>query len=148
MATRSLIALQNNDKTITYIYCHNDGYLSHNGKILKEHYTDIEKIKKLLSLGDLSSLGIEPISTPDDWDWDKRNTDHCVAYKDRGETGVGAKTYPNLNDFLFTAPYESDAEFVYVFINGEWKYFDVNLFNYRQNRNKEDYTEKELKDIK
>ena len=56
MATRSLIGYLEPDGTYTAIYCHNDGYLSYNGFILLNHYNDIEKIKNLLSGGDVSSL--------------------------------------------------------------------------------------------
>jgi hypothetical protein len=58
MSTRSAIAIQENkDGPIKYAYCHYDGYISHNGKILNEHYRDPAKVKELLSEGDLSSLG-------------------------------------------------------------------------------------------
>jgi len=54
MATRSLIAVVhgNNYKTV---YCHWDGYLSHNGRILQEHY-DSPKANNLVALGNVSSL--------------------------------------------------------------------------------------------
>ena len=54
MSTRSLIAVVhgNNYKTI---YCHWDGYLSHNGRILQEHY-DSPKANNLVALGNVSSL--------------------------------------------------------------------------------------------
>jgi len=35
MATRSRIAIENQDGTVTSIYCHFDGYLSGVGKLLK-----------------------------------------------------------------------------------------------------------------
>lgn len=40
MSTNSTISLflEDQNKFMT-VYCHSDGYLSHNGKILKEHYT-------------------------------------------------------------------------------------------------------------
>ena len=49
MATRSTIAVVNPDNTVTQIYCHWDGYLSHNGRILKESYTDLNAVKELIS---------------------------------------------------------------------------------------------------
>ena len=54
MGTRSLIAVVhgNNYKTV---YCHWDGYLSHNGRILQEHY-DSPKANNLVALGNISSL--------------------------------------------------------------------------------------------
>ena len=38
MATRSRIAIEKQDGTVDSIYCHWDVYLSHNGKILFNHY--------------------------------------------------------------------------------------------------------------
>ena len=57
MATRGTIALEFADGTVGMVYSHWDNYLSHNGKILLENYTDPFKLQKLIDLGDLSSLG-------------------------------------------------------------------------------------------
>ena len=59
MATRSTIAIEHEDGTVEQVYCHFDGYLSHNGKILQEHYTDRSKVEQLVALGDMSILGNE-----------------------------------------------------------------------------------------
>jgi hypothetical protein len=56
MATRSTIALEFADGTIGQVYCHWDGYLSNNGKLLDDHYTDPFKVRELIDLGGLSSL--------------------------------------------------------------------------------------------
>ena len=55
MATRSSIAMKT-ENGIRGIYCHWDGYPDHNGKILSESYTDADKVKALIDLGDISSL--------------------------------------------------------------------------------------------
>jgi len=52
-----MIAMENPDGTVTAVYCHNDGYLEHNGQVLHDHYSDPEKVKDLIALGRLSSLG-------------------------------------------------------------------------------------------
>ena len=56
MATRSIIAIENEDGSVTSVYCHFDGYISVNGKTLNEHYQDPNKVKALIALGSLSSL--------------------------------------------------------------------------------------------
>ena len=56
MATRSTIALEFADGTVQQIYCHWDGYLEHNGKILFNHYVDPYKTRDLIDMGDISSL--------------------------------------------------------------------------------------------
>ncbi len=37
MATRSTIALEFADGTVEQVYCHWDGYLDHNGALLRDH---------------------------------------------------------------------------------------------------------------
>jgi hypothetical protein len=54
MGTRSRIGVMHGDK-VKSIYCHWDGYLDFNGRILQEHY-DSSKANHLVALGDLSSL--------------------------------------------------------------------------------------------
>jgi hypothetical protein len=56
MGTRSTIALEFADGTVEQVYCHWDGYLENNGKILYAHYSDPFKLKELLALGAFSSL--------------------------------------------------------------------------------------------
>jgi hypothetical protein len=91
MGTRSTIAIQNADGTVTGIYCHWDGYTSNNGRILEENYTTEADVRELIALGDLSSLG-ETVGTKHSFDNAPRN--ECNAYgRDRGEKGVEAMTY-------------------------------------------------------
>ena len=56
MATRSTIAMEFADGTVQQIYCHWDGYLEHNGKILFNHYVDPYKTRELIDMGSISSL--------------------------------------------------------------------------------------------
>jgi len=56
MATRSRIAIENQNGTVTSIYCHNDGYIRHNGEILNSSYKDRSKVEELINLGDISIL--------------------------------------------------------------------------------------------
>jgi hypothetical protein len=97
MATRSRIAIENQDGTVKSIYCHWDGYLSNNGKILFDHF-DREKLEKLIELGDISSLGT--------------STENTVAYcRDRGED-FHSTGYSSVED-LFELGFESGVEYVY-----------------------------------
>jgi hypothetical protein len=59
MATRSTITVQNSDGNYITAYCHYDGYLSNNGKILIENYTSPNKVIKLVELGNIRALGPE-----------------------------------------------------------------------------------------
>lgn len=124
MATRSTIALELNDGRVMQIYCHWDGYLDHNGKILVEHYTDYDKIEKLLSYGDLSVLD-EEIGEKNDFE--NKTKGVCLYYgRDRGDKNVSAKYYESYQDYVDNANME---EYNYIFRNGEW--YVKNNYSYR-----------------
>lgn len=110
MATRSNIGILNQDGTVSYIYCHFDGYLEHNGAILNEHYTTEGKVRMLMELGDLSVLG-ENIGEKQDFENRVKGT--CLAYgRDRGESNTEAKT---IDYFEYT---KGDLEeYIYLFTN-------------------------------
>jgi hypothetical protein len=85
MATRSTIALEFADGTVQQIYCHWDGYLEHNGKILAEHYMDPFKVRSLIDGGSVSSLAAS-IDKPEGHSFDKSVDGYTVFYaRDRGE---------------------------------------------------------------
>jgi hypothetical protein len=112
MGTRSTIAIQNGDGTVTGIYCHWDGYFGHNGQILQDHYTDEGKVRELIALGHISSLGAE-IGTAHDFDEAPRG--ECNAYgRDRGERDVDAATAHNWRQFRG----EHGQEYNYLFTPG------------------------------
>ena len=56
MGTRSRIGIEMPDHTVVSVYCHWDGYVSHNGKILVEHYQNREDVEELIDGGSMSSL--------------------------------------------------------------------------------------------
>jgi hypothetical protein len=125
MSTRSTIAIEYENGTVAQIYCHHDGYLSHNGKMLLEHYTKVPKIVELIGLGDISYLG-EKIG--EKIDFLAPIYDQCKSYKrDRGEKNTGAKFFDNLKDYEKNHQYE-EYEYLFqqhtgswsVFINDEW----------------------------
>lgn len=126
MGTRSTIALEFADGSVQQVYCHWDGYLDHNGSILLEHYTDPFKVRDLIDNGDLSSLRPEiGVKHPFDYEWARRD-EYEAAYgnmttfyaRDRGETGVSARTFANFNDYANNHQYE---EFEYILRkDGQW----------------------------
>jgi hypothetical protein len=56
MATRSNIAILNEDGTVTRAYAHWDGYPSNNGRLLISHYNDPAKVRALICAGDVMAL--------------------------------------------------------------------------------------------
>jgi hypothetical protein len=128
MATRSYIGVRNADASVDYIYCHFDGYPEHNGKILTEHYSNINRVNELLNLGDLSVLGQ---FIGEKMDFDKRIQDTCLAYgRDRGKSNVGKKN--SGYDELIT---DQNVDYVYVFDGDYWECHStwnpelINLYN-------------------
>lgn len=126
MSTRSLICKELPDGQYYGVYCHSDGYLTFNGAMLIDHYSDSEKVDELLSFGDMSCLGkkIHPDpSIPHAFDFDKRQADVCVFYgRDRGETGIDARII-SLEDAQ-----DSWCEYMYIFgQDGVWRYYDLTL---------------------
>ena len=123
MATRSLIGKLNADGTITNIYCHWDGYPSHNGVILQEFYNTPVKVDQLLALGNLSALDEE---IGEKQDFDDRSTqggNWCLAYgRDRGESNQEAKTVTRKEFFSK----DHGVDYLYLYNNEmEWECYDA-----------------------
>ena len=135
MGTRSVIGVMHGD-VCKAVYCHWDGYLEHNGRILQEHY-DSTKANFLVALGDVSSLGKEigeahPFSqfeiNKDSPDFDKLMARHEEAEakgwttfygRDRGEENISWKTMTNWSQFedFFNG---CGAEYAYIMRDGVW----------------------------
>ena len=120
MATRSTIAVQLADGNIVQVYCHWDGYLSHNGKILLEHYNSQELAELVTRGGDLSTLA--PTFAPTaSHSFDHPQEGVCLLYgRDRSEPPESA-LYSDCEDYTYNRTQE---EFDYIYINGQWLVFE------------------------
>ena len=103
MSTRSKIGIINTDGSIDAIYCHSDGYPSHQTAILLDSYYSEERIRELINLGDISYLGhnIKPL-TPEHT-FDRPDPDTVIAYhRDRDEDwgDVSPRHYATKKEFL------------------------------------------------
>lgn len=112
MSTRCLIGRENADRTIDYIYCHHDGYISGVGEDLVNHYNNSKKVDELISLGDLSCLGTTPQATGEYTD----DTKYCISYKELGEDNTEAKQVQNLSEFLDV---RLGQQYIYLYRNIE-----------------------------
>jgi hypothetical protein len=56
MGTRSRIGIEMPDHTVVSVYCHWDGYVEGNGRILVEHYQNREDVQELIDGGSMSTL--------------------------------------------------------------------------------------------
>jgi hypothetical protein len=127
MGTRSRIGVMHGNK-VKSIYCHWDGYLSHNGRILQDSY-DSARANQLVALGDLSSLrpniGEKHAFSPFDIDmsreeYDSQYGDMCLFYgRDRGEKGTEHKVNHTFAEFLEQCDL-CGAEYYYIMENGQW----------------------------
>ena len=115
MATRSTIWIKKANGKYDGIYCHWDGYPDGVGTVLKEHFTDVEKVKALIELGAISQLW-ESIDCPVGHCFDSPAPNCTIAYhRDRGEE---LEVWRDMTiSELFTEDYN------YIFNNGKWKYF-------------------------
>jgi len=136
MATRSMIGVMHGD-ICKAVYCHWDGYLENNGRILFENY-DSAKANHLVSLGDISSLRetigekhpFSSIGTPNlsYEDYQKLYGKMTTFYgRDRDETGVDYKTYNSFKELVIAASGRG-AEYIYIMKDGQWYYSPVPSF--------------------
>ena len=136
MGTRSTIALEFADGTVQQVYCHWDGYLDHNGAILAEHYSDPFKLRDLIDMGDMSSLGkvigkkhpfgpaynetdaLKKAKVQKEVD-EARDAGYTTFYKrDRGEEGCEARKYKNSDEYFDCSQQE---EYDYILrTDGVW----------------------------
>ena len=134
MATRARIGILNEDGTITAAYQHWDGYPGGLGYNLIDYWTDSNKVREAISLGNASKWGFI-IGTKIDFD-DRQDPMHelqNVYYmRDRGETDQGPITYYDEGEYL-TDGFNSGEEYIYLLKNtgkkdylgkavGEWFY--------------------------
>ena len=115
MATRSNIAMKTKEGKIVSVYCHWDGYVANNGKILLENYTDIDKIEALVALGSLSSLGFVIGEQQDFNDRDTCKDEWTLAYhRDRGEE-LSIQEYDDIPSWIAEM-----EEYAYLWNGQEW----------------------------
>jgi len=129
MGTRSAIGMRTPDGRITAVYCHWDGYVSYNGKILAENYKDGNKVAELIGLGQISSLRPEIgekhafsqfEAKIDSEEYDRLYGNMTTFYgRDRGEKDVEPQTFNDAMDFVeyFDG---CGCEYFYLFNGTEW----------------------------
>jgi len=105
MATRSAIGYKLPTGEVRGIYCHWDGYVENNGKLLQENYQAAYKIAAMVELGDMSALAAEVAD--------------CVYYgRDKGESDVATQTYNDVDDYV--THYADGCEYMYLWNGNEW----------------------------
>jgi hypothetical protein len=120
MSTRSTIAVEHADGTVSQVYCHYDGYVSHNGQILVDHYDTQKKAEQLVFLGEMSSLRPKCIPDPTKTHSSINPQDDVTTYysRDRGEPFVPPSVYPTVDNYKKNLQGE---EYDYLFTEGQWE---------------------------
>ena len=115
MATRSNIAMKTADGKIVSVYCHWDGYVANNGRILLENYTDVDKIEALVALGSISSLG-EQIGEAQDFDDRSTQKDEWTLFysRDRDEQ-LSIQEYNDIPSWIADM-----EEYAYLWNGQDW----------------------------
>lgn len=136
MSTRAYIAKEAPDGSCKAIYSHWDGYPSHLGKVLFEHYRDEAKVEALFALGDISVIGREPVDSPEMWMSTEKMSElfdagYTMTYRSRGEecpaTSFADRT--ELDDYLE----KTAAEYLYVYgADGNWYAEPVSPYSYHE----------------
>jgi hypothetical protein len=104
MSTRSTIALEFADGSVSQVYCHFDGYLDGVGDDLVRGYSDPFELRELIDGGDMSCIG-EPY------------TDRGESYEDNA-----ARRYQNVDEY-FNECYQEEYDYILRPVNGKATWF-------------------------
>ena len=119
MSTHSTISVKLSDGKIRSVYCHFDGMIQSNGRMLVEHYNSQELAEQLTSLGHLSYIAplFEPTSGSIHCFEDPEPLITVVYSRDRGEKDQIPYIWNSEKDFMEDVEKE---EYNYLFKDGEW----------------------------
>ena len=120
MGTRSRIGIELQDQSIVSVYCHYDGYPEFNGRVLRDNYDTVEKVKELIDGGNMSCTW-----TNAGWDNETLPEIGPLYYTMRGESLED--NAPRLDEDM--EEFFSDGEeYSYIFRNGNWFAYDMHQF--------------------
>ncbi len=114
MSTNARIGIKISGTKMVSIYSHWDGYPSWVGEKLLKYFNTEEKVKELLSMGNVSIMG-DKIGEKVNFDTFKSNENsQCLFYgRDRGDSDEEAITH-EIGDMSY------HYSFTYLFKNGAW----------------------------
>ena len=118
----TIIAIKGEDNAIESVNLSYDGEPEYVGLTLLEHYKTEEKVRKLISLGDLLSIGEE---VEYDEDRSRKTLPWKNVISDIGVLGYGKKRYVNINlgEFIDMQKFNlHTSKYIYLFdaIKSEW----------------------------
>lgn len=104
MSTNSIIGVTNKDGSVDSVHCHFDGHVIRVGAKLQKHFLDEAKVRLLIELGDILSLGYGP--------------DTCELNHDGGDGGL-TKHHVSVDEFKFWSNHHCGL--TYLFTDGVWE---------------------------
>lgn len=127
MTTRSFIGLEQDNGKYLVSLCICDGYLTRNGALLFDHYTNKEKLEELLALGKLSFLDIHvhPYSDSPPHSYKKPHYYTTIAYgRDVGEQEYEPAKELTIEEIEQEIEADMCLEFIYLFGKDNiWRFF-------------------------
>ena len=127
MGTRSRIGIQLKDDSILSVYCHYDGYPEFNGRVLRDHYNTVEKVRNLIDGGDMSCTW-----TNAGWNNETLPETGPLYRTARGESMED--NAPRLDESIFDfLEKENNEEYAYIWtVNNKWVCMKMNQFDDKQ----------------
>lgn len=124
MSTSSIIAMYEKvDGIVQYrcITCHFDGYPKYMGNMLRNHYSEPERVSELISHGCSSSISerINPISSTHSFDEPEEGC--CVFYhRDRGDDWEAEAPFTKTDSEFINFIINSFHDYTYVYKREKW----------------------------
>jgi len=120
MATRSRIGLELKNGSILSVYHHWDGYPEWLGRILTTHYNTRAKAAELIDGGDMSSAWTNA-------GFNNETVEQGPLYYSQRGDNCPPRLDADLCEYLLP---NNNEEYAYVFRNGQWVCYNMNLFDY------------------
>lgn len=126
MSTGSTIAILKTDGTVEQISADYDGDIASNGAILLIHYRDPQKVKELISLGNVRALEKNIHLDPNVEHKLKDPQEYVTTFygRDDGESGEEAKKYKSFDDYIENVNYQG---YDYFFDEKKKKWFFIDF---------------------
>ena len=139
MGTRSRIGIEMPNHTVVSVYCHYDGYVEGNGKILVEHYQNRNDVQELIDGGSMSALRTRstwndgPMLRDENGEYIRDDQGYIMSEGDRdpqpqyhSERGEEVEVpHTSFDEFVSS---DCGEEYAYLFdLNDNWKAFKINF---------------------
>lgn len=108
MGTSSMIGILNKDGSVTASYCHYDGYLAYNGRMLVENYNSQYDAEMVAKGGYISGLKEDYLESRQE-----------AVHNDP------AMIYDSVDVFLRCGDRSTSADYLYIFDGTAWFYTDT-----------------------